>query len=185
MEEVWEGFLTDYWDASVSMACEKAKRSWCVRIVTSVTGRLPPTPSMQSLHKLRSVFPPHMASIGAYCCCCVCSTEKKKKTPNKTKTARHSSTDLIMKSLTGKQLPVSQSRGYFCGDHLTGRRKNRHVIFPLLFIIINTSGKVLVYLCLCFHACVWVYLYVCVWTSLYLKSCSSANKASCLLLGRS
>lgn len=58
---------------------------------------LPPTPSMQSLHKPKPVFPPHMASIGgSCCCCCVCSYRKQKN-----KTARRSSANLIMKSVTG------------------------------------------------------------------------------------
>lgn len=67
----------------------KAKRSWRVRLVTSVTSRLPPTSSMRSLHKLGPVFPPHMASIGVYrhrcccgcccCCCCVCSSQAQHK----------------------------------------------------------------------------------------------------------
>lgn len=101
-KKVWEGFLTDCLDASVSMAREKAKGSWRVGIVTSVTSRLPPTLSMQSLHKLRPVFPQHMASIGDYCChcCCVCSSGGKKR-------ARHSSTNLIMKSVAGRQIELA------------------------------------------------------------------------------
>lgn len=102
---VWERLLTIEMHPS-AMACEEAKRSWRVRIVTSVTGRLPPTPSMQSLHKPRPVFPPHMASIGGYCCCCcccVCSHEKKKKN------SRHSSTNLIIKSVAGKQMESAVS----------------------------------------------------------------------------
>lgn len=110
VKAVWEGFLTDYLDTSISVACETAGRSWRVGIVTSVTSGLPPTPSMQSLHKLRPVFPQHMASIGGYCrcccrrrrrccccfcrCCCVCGSEKEKRK----KKARQSLTELILKS---------------------------------------------------------------------------------------
>ena len=170
VKEDWEGFLTDYWDASVSMACEKAKRSWRVRIVTSVTGRLPPTPSMQSLHKLRPVFPPHMASIGGYCCC-VCSSEKKKKEGKKKKqpaTARHSSTNLIMKSVACKQKSSWQRRSdiwYVCGA-LVEMWRDGYMGFSWFL-------EKYLSICVC----------VCVWTGLYLKSRFSANKASCLLLG--
>lgn len=164
VKEVWEGFLTDYWDASVSMECEKAKRSWCVRIVTSMTGRLPPTPSMQSLHKLRPVFPPHMASIGGYCCCCcVCSSKKI--------TARHSSTNLIMKSVVGKQieLAVSLSVGYFCGVRWIGSGDCCIVFSWLLEKSFSICAQAWCVCLLC--------VYVCAWTGLGLKSRSSANKS--------
>lgn len=86
--EVKEGHRECVGD-SVSLACEKAARSWRVRIVTSATDWLPPTPSMQYLHKLRPVFPPHMASIGGYC--------SFKNDCMKKNTAMHSSANLIMK----------------------------------------------------------------------------------------
>lgn len=87
----------------------RARRSWRVGIVTSASGGLPPTPSMQPLHKLRPVFPQHMASIGGYrshrrfcSCCCVCgsgSGEREKKP------ARHSLTNLILSNQAGWQTP--------------------------------------------------------------------------------
>ncbi len=159
-----EGFLTDYWDASVSMACEKAKRSWRVRIVTSVTGRLPPTPSMQSLHKLRPVFPPHMASIGGYCCCCcccccVCSSEQNKKKKKQPGIARQ--------TWLWSQWPANRSN--WC-----------HLVLVISVVLTLDFFKNLC-LSVCVH--VRVCLYVCLWTGPYLKSRSSANRASCLLLG--
>lgn len=143
----------------MSMACKKAKRSWRVRIVTSVTGRLPPTPSMQSLHKLRPVFPPHMASIGGYCCCCccVCSSDKNTHThTQKKKKSRRSSTNLIMKSVTGKQieLAVSLSRGYFCGACWIGRRRRDGCVVLSWFL--EKSLSVYVHACVCSCVCLCV-----------------------------
>lgn len=161
VKEVWEGFLTDYLDASVSMAREKAKRSWRVGIVTSVTSRLPPTPSMQSLHKLRPVFPQHMASIGGYCCsccCCVCSSEKRE--PGIARQTWLWNQLLADKSSWQCPLVVDIS--------VVGWQKRRW-----LYTFLLKS--------LCLFVC--VYVYVCVWTGLYLNSHSSANKANCLLLG--
>lgn len=61
-----------YWDSRrlgqfqrirLQSAC-KGQTCWRVGITTSVTRRVPPTPSMQALHKQMPVFPQHMASIG-------------------------------------------------------------------------------------------------------------------------
>lgn len=61
-----------YWDSRrlgqfqrirLQSAC-KGQTCWRVGIMTSVTRRVPPTPSMKTLHKQMPVFPQHMASIG-------------------------------------------------------------------------------------------------------------------------
>lgn len=115
------------------MACEKARRSWRVWIVTSVTDKLPPTPSMRSLHKPRPVFPPHMASIEGYCCrcCCACSSEKK----TAAAAARHSTTKLIMKSVTSKQMELALSPSRWAEEEMA------ELIFWKVFVSLCTSFK--------------------------------------------
>lgn len=155
------------------MACEKARRSWRVRIVTSVTDKLPPTPSMRSLHKPRPVFPPHMASIGGYCCrcCCVCSSEKS------SGSSSSSTTKPIMKSVTSKQMELALSPSRLAEEEMA------ELIFWKVFVSLCTSFEARVCALMCPRWCVRADVCACVQTGLHLKSRSSANKASCLLLG--
>ena len=91
--------------------------------------------------------------------------KKKKKQPA---TARHSSTNLIMKSVACKQKSSWQRRSdiwYVCGA-LVEMWRDGYMGFSWFL-------EKYLSICVC----------VCVWTGLYLKSRFSANKASCLLLG--
>lgn len=53
-----------YWDSRrLGLFGRRGQTCWRVGIMTSGTRGVPPTPSMQALHKRMPVFPQHMASI--------------------------------------------------------------------------------------------------------------------------